>query len=228
MAVRLSALRAGCPLSPGRFLVLISIRGWVDPRAIVRLEGLDQLKIPPAHQNPKNSARRHLRVKWCWRYSRITKAHLDSTTYPRGTQSPAPGTATSFRMIRDQSSDQNIMDCSELVPYRCVTTPGHILPVWQLRRSGTFISSVSLFRRTRLTLPLVTTVLLGHLGRVLMERLSEATKKCKRRCMSGYTCSKKNVLSQGIQALVKHRRICTERNEEYVEKNVVPNLFALN
>jgi hypothetical protein len=45
MAVRLSALRAGRPLPPGRFLVLISFSGWVDPRAIVRLEELGQFKI---------------------------------------------------------------------------------------------------------------------------------------------------------------------------------------
>jgi hypothetical protein len=44
MAVKLSASRAGRPLTTGRFLVLISVRGWVEPRAIVRLKGLDQLK----------------------------------------------------------------------------------------------------------------------------------------------------------------------------------------
>jgi hypothetical protein len=38
------SLRAGRPLPIRRFLVLISIRGWIDHRAIVRLEGLGQLK----------------------------------------------------------------------------------------------------------------------------------------------------------------------------------------
>jgi hypothetical protein len=46
MEVRLSALRAGRPLPPGRFLILISVRGRVDLRAIVLLEGLGKLENP--------------------------------------------------------------------------------------------------------------------------------------------------------------------------------------
>jgi hypothetical protein len=38
MAARLSDLSAGRPSTPGGFLVLISVKGQVDPRAIVRLE----------------------------------------------------------------------------------------------------------------------------------------------------------------------------------------------
>jgi hypothetical protein len=47
MAVRLSSLtrRQASLYPPGRYLVLVSVRGWVDPRAIVRLEGLGQLKL---------------------------------------------------------------------------------------------------------------------------------------------------------------------------------------
>jgi hypothetical protein len=44
MAVRLSALQAGRPLPTGRFLKLISVRDRIDPRAIVRLEGLGKLE----------------------------------------------------------------------------------------------------------------------------------------------------------------------------------------
>jgi hypothetical protein len=50
MAVRFSALGAGHPLPRGRFLVLIYVRGCVDPRAIVRLEGLYKLKNPMTSQ----------------------------------------------------------------------------------------------------------------------------------------------------------------------------------
>jgi hypothetical protein len=46
MAVRLSALCTGCSLPSGTFLVLISVRGGVNPMVIVQLEELAQLKNP--------------------------------------------------------------------------------------------------------------------------------------------------------------------------------------
>jgi hypothetical protein len=42
------SLKRWPPFTPGRFLVFISVRGGVDSRAIVRLEGLGQMNIPMA------------------------------------------------------------------------------------------------------------------------------------------------------------------------------------
>jgi hypothetical protein len=47
MEVRFSAIYAGHALPPGRFLALISFRGLVDPRTIVRQEirGIEKKKF---------------------------------------------------------------------------------------------------------------------------------------------------------------------------------------
>jgi hypothetical protein len=46
MAVKFLNLRVSRPSPPGKFLVQISVRGGVDPRSIVWLEWLGQMKNP--------------------------------------------------------------------------------------------------------------------------------------------------------------------------------------
>jgi hypothetical protein len=74
MAVNLSAIHACRPSPPEIVLVLISLRDWVDPRAIVWLEGLGLMKNPVTSSG---TTLRYLFLNRFWRSARFNlRAHL--------------------------------------------------------------------------------------------------------------------------------------------------------
>jgi hypothetical protein len=99
--VSLSALRAGYPSSSGRFLVLISIRGWVDPRghcAALRIGQIDNkfnylimnrtrdlpvCSIVPHMSRENDLSSDILRLKCLWGCIIIKYWHLSSHSYKK-------------------------------------------------------------------------------------------------------------------------------------------------
>jgi hypothetical protein len=88
MAAKLSALRAIRFSTPGRFLVLISVRGWVDPRVIVQMEELRNLKKSTSSglktatcrlvAQCLNQLRYCLPHSWYWHKELFGGLHLDT------------------------------------------------------------------------------------------------------------------------------------------------------
>jgi hypothetical protein len=82
MAVRLSVLRADRPLPTGKFLVLVSVRGWVDPRVTVGVEGLDEFKNPMTSSEIKPVTFRLVALclnQLCYRVRHATQSSLYNT-----------------------------------------------------------------------------------------------------------------------------------------------------
>jgi hypothetical protein len=149
MTVRLSALRAGHPLPLGRLLVLISVKGWVDTRAIVRLEGLGQLKNTMTSSGIERETFRLCSIvsqPTTLPRAPVTTGNYNNLTDMHTLQIPAPNIKTSvsspgiFRMLL-LSLDGGWL-ATDLVPNCLILAHGRLDCCWP-SPAQSFVASVS-------------------------------------------------------------------------------------
>jgi hypothetical protein len=128
MAVRASASSAGRPLPPGGYLVLISVRGWVDPKAIVRLEGLGKLK------NPMTSSGIKPATSWLVAYVPIKSKHFVYACYMLGgtRQRSWLRQYATRRKVAGSIPDEVIGFFNSLNPSSHIMAPGSTQPLTEM------------------------------------------------------------------------------------------------